>query len=479
MMLLLSLLLSCDRLSPAPSLTPVGGPPADLSEVSDEDGDGYSTPADCDDADARVNPGAAEVCANQADDDCDGQIDAESEGCAWVGDWETSSADLELEGGWNTETQVTTIGSVVVVPRSYHAVSLVDVTDREANTVDADTTDGLRGVSYLRSFADPATGANALGVFLDDYQAGRAVVGALGAAGAFESLATVTFNPGESSCTFVGTDAVGLSSADGMRLAISCTSNGWPNPDAPPSYVYVFNQGLSGSAGIADASLTVAGTYWQFGADVNAADLTGDGVDDLVVGSPDWVHPDEDLEYADYGRIFVFDGLLTGAVTDEDADFFVNPVRDGILGHSSAPLGDVDGDGYDDIAVSDGHGAYVLRGPLDTDRTVDDAWASYLAAPGAEGTQPGWALSAAGDVDGEGSADLLVGAPWSNDGGAYLVYGVAAGNHSLVDDSAFFSGAGSPGMMLGASDLDGDGLSDVVLGYAIGPATAVFFGRGR
>ena len=46
----------------------------DDSGAADDDGDGYSIDEDCDDSNAAVNPGAAEVC-NDLDDDCDGLID--------------------------------------------------------------------------------------------------------------------------------------------------------------------------------------------------------------------------------------------------------------------------------------------------------------------------------------------------------------------------------------------------------------------
>jgi len=47
--------------------------------VGDDDNDGWTTDAgDCDDANAEVNPGATELCGNQVDDDCDGDVD---EGC--------------------------------------------------------------------------------------------------------------------------------------------------------------------------------------------------------------------------------------------------------------------------------------------------------------------------------------------------------------------------------------------------------------
>lgn len=47
----------------------------------DMDGDGYDTPADCDDADANVHPDAAEDCDDTVDNDCDGMVDGDDADC--------------------------------------------------------------------------------------------------------------------------------------------------------------------------------------------------------------------------------------------------------------------------------------------------------------------------------------------------------------------------------------------------------------
>jgi len=266
-------------------------------------------------------------------------------------------------------------------------------------------------------------------------------------------------------------------------VAVPCVSEGWPSPEAPPSFVYVFSAGLAGEFGMEDASLTISGDYWQFGSDVRASDLDDDGIDDLVVGEPDWmpnVDDHDDLASNNFGRVYVFDGGSTGSVTQDDADGFIDGVRPGYLGQNNAPVDDVDGDGYPDLAVSDGHGVYLFRGPLLGEVTLDDAWGSWEPSADNAGKMPGYTLEPAGDVDGDGGPDLLVGGPWTTDGGTFVVYDLGEGDHQLEDGSALISGQTGYCLAPGA-DLDDDGLSDFVLGRT-GPAmdtVSVFYGRER
>jgi len=55
--------------------------PSACAEGTDKDGDGYCSPADCDDENPDVNPGAKEICDDVNDNDCDGQSDSADPGC--------------------------------------------------------------------------------------------------------------------------------------------------------------------------------------------------------------------------------------------------------------------------------------------------------------------------------------------------------------------------------------------------------------
>ncbi len=146
------------------------------------------------------------------------------------------------------------------------------------------------------------------------------------------------------------------------------------------------------------------------------------------------------------------------------------------MGSAVAGPGDLDGDGFDDLVIgasaARGYGiAMVLYGPVNQP-AIDPEDIEDVVEGLEAGDSAGESLSAVGDVTGDGLADLLVGAPNSNDnadggGKAYLVAGPITGTVELEDSEAVFLGTSTDGVMGydfgGEGDIDGDGTPDAIV----------------
>jgi hypothetical protein len=208
-----------------------------------------------------------------------------------------------------------------------------------------------------------------------------------------------------------------------------------------------------------------------FGASVSGAgDVNGDGFDDLVVGSHTF-HNGQ----TDEGRAFLYLGSAVGPSLAPDWTAESDQVE-AQFGLSVSGVGDVNGDGFDDVVV----GAFLF----DNGQTNEGRSFLYLGSAGGLSLAASWTaesdqadawfgrrVSGAGDVNGDGFDDVVVGAyvfdnGQTNEGRSFLYLG-SAGGLSLAPDwtaesdqpFAFF-GHG----VAGAGDVNGDGFDDVVVG---------------
>ena len=216
-----------------------------------------------------------------------------------------------------------------------------------------------------------------------------------------------------------------------------------------------------------------------------AGDVDGDGYDDLLIGARG-----NDEAATSAGQMYLVFGGAGGwylgiPLSSVDASF-QGEAADDMAGFAVAAAGDVDGDGYDDILLS-GHGsdeaatdagqAYVfLGGPAGwaMDLSLADADASFHGE--AAGDYAGIALAGAGDVNGDGHDDVLVGAAYNDEAGAdggqvYLLLGDASGwaaDTPLAAADASFLGEAADDhagdSVAGAGDADGDGYADILVG---------------
>ena len=246
---------------------------------------------------------------------------------------------------------------------------------------------------------------------------------------------------------------------------------------------------LAGSSGALDLSTAAMRFFGEAASDGaarsldGAGDLDGDGLMDLTVGAPA-----ADSDGNDAGTVYLLlaFGLSTGSDTylvDAETRWTGEALSDA-AGTGLAGVGDVDGDGLAEVFVGapgndDAAGAagkaYLLLGGDRTDGLFSLADASLAWTGTAVGDNAGRSVAGAGDVDGDGLDDLLVGA-WGNDlggtdaGAAFLVLSSALPAHgaSLLNASDRYLGE-DPGDYAGFTvaipgDVDGDARADLLIG---------------
>ena len=213
-------------------------------------------------------------------------------------------------------------------------------------------------------------------------------------------------------------------------------------------------------------------------------DLNWDGYDDILIGAPA-----NDNGGTDAGQIYVVFGKASGWTMDTNLStvpsFWGEDAAD-YAGYSVAGAGDVNGDGFGDIlagAYGDDDGGlaagqtYLIlskRGGWAMDNDLANASASFWGENA--GDYSGYSVAGAGDVNGDGYHDILIGAHRNDENGVdagqtYLIFGKTSGWAMDVDLSAVSasywgeSGNALTGISVAsAGDVNSDGYDDILIG---------------
>ncbi|WP_281018759.1 FecR domain-containing protein [Minwuia sp. IMCC3077] len=264
----------------------------------------------------------------------------------------------------------------------------------------------------------------------------------------------------------------------------------------------------SGDAIVIDGQQTFA----RLGESVDfAGDFDGDGFDDIIAGAPDANYAGQ--AFVIFGSAAPASGTLDSLLVANGAIQIDGALAGDALGHAVSGAGDVNGDGLDDVIVgspyndayADGAGAaFVIFGSAartDVDTSIDlDGSNGFVIFGRSEGDNAGFSVDGGGDVNGDGLSDLIIGARNASYSGnyglgeAYVVFGSDAGFAATLHPDAF---DGLNGLLIRGpdtgtytghevaiiGDVNGDGFDDVAVssyynpnGYNLYEGTFIVFG---
>jgi hypothetical protein len=488
-------LISIVGLAACETVPPLQGPSSPIPDtgIQDVDGDGFDDSVDCDDFNAAVYPGATEICDNQ-DNDCNDLVDDEpADGTIYYPD-----NDGDYYGDVNISINACAAPSGYTYvggdcddtnPETHaYAPEICDSNDNdcdseidEGDDQDQDGFDTVCGQDCDDSNDEVHPEAVEVCDGIDNNCVDGSDEGT--------AIDAITYYD-DSDADGYGDPATALSSCEQPSNTVTDNTDcndaeATANPDAIEIFDGLDNDCEGSidriSLGDSHAQLRGLSNNAQTGYAVdNSADFNNDGYADLVLGATN----ESTINGTQSGAAYVVYGPVSGSSNLTGADAVLlgeNPTD--YAGRSVAGC-DVDGDGMDD----------VLMGVWGSDNTRENAGAVYVyyspfsnSAPdamiigSATGDAAGWSVACAGDVDGDGFEDVIVGAPKnsaasSNAGAAHLVYGPIVGNIDLYHDAdaTFFGEEGSDlagGTVAGIGDINGDGYDDIMVGATYNKGT--------
>ncbi len=244
----------------------------------------------------------------------------------------------------------------------------------------------------------------------------------------------------------------------------------------------------------------------------NAGDIDGDGLDDILIGAPNALSNgviDTGEAYVVFGSALVAAASGSGVIDLDGLSasdgVLIRGAQNDEIGRSVSSAPDIDGDGRGDILIgapaaspdgeSSAGGAYLVFSSAVAAAAAGSGEISLSTLTASQGIfikgitrndDAGFSVSNAGDVDGDGVDDILIGAPFANTAGrgvdtgaTYLIYGStlqdAAAGSGVIDLDGLAVGDGvrlfgatasdqSGESVSNAGDVDGDGRDDILIG---------------
>ncbi len=361
----------------------------------------------------------------------------------------------------------------------------------------------------------------ALGASPNGYQSGQSYV-VFGSQGGFDDQLNLSILNGTNGFALNGINKYDLSGAsvssagdingDGIDdLIIGAPGASLNGNESGQSYVVFGSQGgfdaqfnlstLNGTNGFAINGIGINANVYDFSGDSSggsvssAGDINGDGIDDLIIGASlaDPNRFNSGQSYVVFGSQGGFSAQLNLSTLNGTNGFAINGVNGGeYSGRSVSSAGDINGDGIDDLIIgasrtnpnANSGKSYVVFGSqggfsaqfnLSTLNGTNGFTINGIISSGS-----GISVSSAGDINGDGIDDLIIGAPGAKPNGSYsgqsyVVFGNKSGFDAQFNLSSLngINGFAINGInkydfsgfsVSSAGDINGDGFDDVIIG---------------